>query len=294
MSRLFFPCTGTLRCGTTGWSFNDWERLVYPRPQPRGFHPLEFLADRFECVEIHSTFERIPRPELTRLWAAKVARNPEFRFTVRAPRAFTYERNLADAPIFVEAMKSLDREGRLGAVLMQFPGAFRFTPENRDFLIRARRALHAVPLVAELRHVSWMHEEAIGTLVDYKVGFCNLDQPAAHRAAPPSSYLTTRIGYVKLHGRAEDPAYDSFDAPAAGTNHLYTTAELESWKPRVEHLQRFAEEVYVIFGNSASGRSVVNGLQMQSLMGGNAPAARKPQPMSPAGATLFEMPGRAA
>ena len=151
MSRLFFPCTGTLRCGATGWSFRDWDRTVYPRPQPRGFHPLEFLAGRFETVEIHSTFEQSPRPELTRLWAAKVARNPDFRFTARAPRRFTYERDLSEAAAFTEAMKPLAEQGRLGAVLMQFPGAFKFTPENRDFLIRVRRALHAFPLVAELR-----------------------------------------------------------------------------------------------------------------------------------------------
>lgn len=294
MSRLFFPCTGTLHCGATGWSFRDWDRTVYPRPQPRGFHPLEFLAGRFETVEIHSTFEQIPRPELTRLWAAKVARNPDFRFTARAPRRFTYERDLSEAAAFTEAMKPLAEQGRLGAVLMQFPGAFKFTPENRDFLIRVRRALHAFPLVAELRHVSWTHEEAIGTLVDYKVGFCNLDQPAAHRATPPTSYLTSRIGFVKLHGRAQDPRFDSFEPPEQGAEYLYTVAEMEAWKPRIEHLQRFADEVYVIFANSAGGRSVVNGLQMQSLMGAEAPAARKPQAKLQPGGTLFEMPGRAA
>jgi len=281
-------------CGPAGWNFPDWDRCVFPRPQPRGFHPLDFLARRFETLEIASTFNRIPRPELTRLWAAKVSHNPDFRFTARAPRQFTYERNLDLAKEFLTAMTPLQNERRLGAVLLQFPGAFKFTVENRDYLIRLRRALHELPLVAELRHSSWTLPEAIGTLVDYKVGFCNLDQPQALRATPPSSYLTSRIGYVKLHGRRPDPRFDSFDSPLLATDYLYSVADMETWKTRVEHLRRFAEEVYVVFGNSVAGKSVVNALQMQSLLSTEAVVERKAATKSETGATLFELPVRAA
>ena len=57
---------------------------------------------------------------------------------------------------------------------MQFPWSFRFTSENRAFLIDLRRTFHEFPLVAELRHASWLADEAKGTLIDYKIGFCNI------------------------------------------------------------------------------------------------------------------------
>ena len=36
-----------------------------------------------------------------------------------------------------------------------------------------------------------MAEEAIGTFIDYRVGFCNIDQPEYTRAMPPTALLTS-------------------------------------------------------------------------------------------------------
>ena len=267
--------TLSLRCGVSGWNHSDWDRCVHPRPQPRGFHALDVLAGRMDTLEIDSTFYQFHRPELIRLWGAKVAHNPQFKFTARLHRQFTHERQLDDASaaLFADSLRPLLDGGQLGAVLMQFPSSFRFTSENRDYLIKLRRAFSQFPLVAELRHGSWTYEEAIGTLVDYKVGFCNLDQPRSVRATSPASWLTTRVGYVKMYGPAAGPAFDEFDDRAAtrngqrtGNDHLFSLAELEAWQPRIEHLRRFAEEVYVVFANDGGGKSVVNALQMQSLL----------------------------
>lgn len=264
-----------LRCGVSGWTHSDWDRSVYPRPQSRGFHALDFLAQRLDALEIDSTFYQFHRPELVRLWGAKVAHNSLFKFTARLHRQFTHERQLDDAAAaaFADSLRPLLDRGQLGALLMQFPSSFRFTGENRDFLIKLRRSFSQFPLVAELRHGSWTVEEAIGTLVDYKIGFCNLEQPRTLRATSPASWLTTRVGYVKLYGPKVGPAFDEFDDSAAtrngqrtGNDHLFSLAEMEAWQPRIEHLRRFAEEVYVIFGNDGAGKSVVNALQMQSLL----------------------------
>jgi len=276
--------------GVAGWEFPHWHGVVYPKPSPRGFHPLDFLADRVDAVEITSTFYRSPRPELVRLWAAKTAHNGSFRFTARLHRAFTHERNL-DAKHVKEFIQALDQLGdRLGCLLMQFPYAFRFTEENKDFLIRLRRAFHMFPLVAELRHSSWTCPEGMGTLIDYHVGFANLDQPQKHGATAPGSYLTSAVGYVKLHGRecgAAHEMYDDREERATGNRYLYTLVELTEWKSRVEHLRRFAENCYVVFNNDGAGKSVVNALQMQGLLSGcetlqeaarSAAGARSPRP----------------
>lgn len=292
-----------LRCGVSGWTHSEWNRSVYPRPQSRGFHALDFLAQRLDTLEIDSTFYQFHRPELARLWGAKVAHNPLFKFTARLHRQFTHERQLDDASAaaFAGGLRPLLDSGQLGALLMQFPSSFRFTSENRDFLIKLRRSFSQFPLVAELRHGSWTVEEAIGTLVDYKIGFCNLEQPRALRATSPASWLTTRVGYVKLYGPKVGSAFDEFDDCAAtrsgqctGNNHLFSLAEMEAWQPRIEHLRRFADEVYVVFSNDGAGKSVVNALQMQSLLQGermSAPERPKPAPASaaPLAPSLFDV-----
>jgi uncharacterized protein YecE (DUF72 family) len=251
---------------------------VFPKFPGKGFHPLTCLSQRLDCVEIESTFLDIPRPELTAVWAAKVSANPRFRFSVRLPRVFTHERNFDPGAVaaFRSSMKPLADAGRLGCVLMQFPSAFRFTAENRDFVIRLRRTFHEFPLVAELRHASWSLDEALGTLVDYHVGIANLDQPQSQWAMPPAAKLTSRIGYFKLHGRGEIPEFHDFGSTGRSdaNSYMYSPPELDDWKERIDYVSRFAEQVFVIFGNAAGGRSLVNACQMAKLL--DRPAAGVP------------------
>ncbi|MBK5293369.1 MAG: DUF72 domain-containing protein [Acidobacteriia bacterium] len=261
-----------IRTGVAGWDFPGWQGIVYPHPAPRGFHPLEFLARRVDTVEISSSFYQFVRPELSRLWLTKVERNPQFEFTARLHREFTHERNLEPALLarFKAAMMPLHEAGRLGCVLMQFPGSFRFTPENKAFLIQLRRNLSKFPLVAELRHDSWTSQEGMGTLIDYHVGFANLDQPGGHRATRASSRLTTGIGYVKLHGRRCGAGFTAFDDRSiqeSGNDYLYHPGELADWKLRIERVSGFAEKTFVIFNNDGGGKSLINALQMEAILG---------------------------
>ncbi|HLH38550.1 MAG TPA: DUF72 domain-containing protein [Bryobacteraceae bacterium] len=247
-----------LRIGPAGWSYPQWKGVVYPAAGP---HPLETLARQFDVVEINSSFYQPLKPEIVQLWLNKIQRNRRFRFTAKMFQRFTHARILEDREVeqFKEGLRPLLRAGRLGALLMQFPWAFRFTAENRDFFIRLRREFHEFPLVAEMRHSSWMAEEAIGTFLDYRVGFCNIDQPESIRAMPPTAFLTSGIGYARLHGR--------------GPGYLYSQAELAEWAGRIEKTGRYADEMFVIFSNDASAKSIVNALQLQAMMAGvRAPA----------------------
>ena len=36
-----------IRIGTAGWKYKDWDGIVYPKPKPRGFNELEYLAQYF-------------------------------------------------------------------------------------------------------------------------------------------------------------------------------------------------------------------------------------------------------
>ncbi len=261
-----------LAIGPSGWHYPHWDGVIYPRQRPRGFHPLDFLSQRFDAVEISSSFESEIRPELARLWMAKVHANPRFQFTSRLHRRFTHERQLHAASVeaFSVGLRELKRGKRLGAVLMQFPWSFRFTKENRDYFIELRRAFHEFPLVAEMRHESWMSSEAVGTMIDYRVGFCNLDQPEHVRAMPPTAFLTSPIAYFRLHGRQRARWWNEYQQGARPQNspdrgYAYSPAELAAWKERVEQVRGIAERTFCFFTNDGGGQSVVNALQFSGM-----------------------------
>jgi uncharacterized protein YecE (DUF72 family) len=124
-----------------------------------------------------------------------------------------------------------------------------------------------------------MAEEAVGVFLDYRLGFCNIDQPEYTRAMPPTSYLTSGIGYVRLHGRNPQNSLGSFRNSGGQRvrqhDYLYSEAELAEWAKRIEHINRFADRTFVIFNNDAQGKSVVNALQLQALTGGSRATAPK-------------------
>jgi uncharacterized protein YecE (DUF72 family) len=266
------PLPPSVFCGPAGWSYPHWNGSVFPKTKPRGFHALESIAQYFDAVEINTTFYQSLRPEISRLWVRKVSTNPRFLFTAKLHRRFTHERNLDETEVtnFKEGLFPLLRAKKLGCLLMQFPWTFRYTEENRSFLIHLRRTFHEFQLVAEMRHSSWTQEEALGTLIDYRVGFCNIDQAEYTKATPPTEVLTTGIGYVRLHGRNPQDWKQELrlaGPPVACHDYLYSTAELLEWKPRVEHLREHAERVFVISNNDIGGKAVVNALQMAALLG---------------------------
>lgn len=260
-----------LAIGPSGWDHPHWEGVVYPKQRPPGFHPLSFLPRWFRLIEIASTFHRPARPEIARLWLAKARHHPEFTFTALLNRRFTHERALDPAEVasFKEGLLPLVRAGRFGCLVMQFPWSFRFTAENREHLIRLRRAFHEFPMAVEMRHESWLLEEALGTLIDYRLGFVNVDQPLYTRAMPPTAFVTSSVAYVRLHGRNSAYWQHEFGGCAASAHrhgYLYSPGELEEWKGRIEHVARHAARTFVVLTNDADGNSVVNAMQLGALL----------------------------
>lgn len=264
-------------CGTSGWTRSDWNSVVYPLHKPPGFHGLEFLSHRLDHIEIDSTLERPLRPEIAKLWIRKVSHNSAFLFSAVLGRQFTFERLLdrAAAKEFKAGLWPFLQTGKMGCLLMRFPWSFRFTSENRAFLIELRRAFHEFPLAAEFRHASWSYDEALGTLMDYRIGFCNVDQPEGARAMPPSAIITSPVAYVRLLGRAGGDWTDD----NAACDYLYSPLELGQWQLRIERLAAHTERTLVVTANAAGGKSVINAMQLRTML--REPSAM-PKPRTPA------------
>ena len=151
------PLAARIFAGPAGWSYADWNGIVYPGRRPRGFHEAEFLSAFFDTIEINTSFYQPLRPALAELWVSKVAQNPRFLFTAKIWQKFTHEggTNAQDEKLVRAGFDVLMRAGRLGAVLLQFPFSFHQTPENRARLESILDAFADYPLVVEVRHSSW-------------------------------------------------------------------------------------------------------------------------------------------
>lgn len=257
-----------LYSGPAGWQRPDWDEIVGWTGPRRREHPLAALAKHVDLAEIEQTYLEPLKPEIARLYVRKVEANPRFLFTALLGRRFTYDRELA--PEAVEAWKAglrpLAEAGRLGALILEFPWAFRFSEENRQFLIRLRREFHEFPLAAEFRHDSWHSDEAVTTLIHHRVPIVNLDQPSWYRAMPPAAMLTAGLSVVRLHGRRSPDSFREFDAvPDRG--YLYSLDELLEWRPRLERLAANCSRVLVVTTNSDGGGSLVNALQVKEILG---------------------------
>ncbi len=272
-----------IRIGTAGWSYKDWDGILYPPEVSRKkVHPVEFLARFFDVIEINTSFYGHIRPELGRLWCRKAAAvNPNFVFTAKLHRSFTHSPlavmeptsavsirpNDEDERLAREGLESLASEGKLGALLIQFPVSFKNTSLNREYLEQLLRQFIEYPRVVEVRHDSWDNPETISEFNRQNVGFCNIDQPLLGRSLSPTEHVTSGVGYVRLHGRNYDQWFDS-DNRNDRYNYLYKPAELEKWKEKVEVIARKAETTYVIANNHFQAKAAVNALQLKHLLGG--------------------------
>ncbi len=260
-----------IRVGVAGWDYEDWKGPVYPVPAPRGFDPLAWLSGWFDVVEVNSTFYHPAAPRTVRSWLERVSGRPGFRFTAKAWRRLTHDRTPFGAGEVAQVRDGLEilaAEGRLGAVLLQFPWSFRRDPENRAWLREVTSALRGLPLVLEVRHASWDVPELFASLAGQGIGFVNLDQPLFPGSLGPTAVATARVGYVRIHGRN---ARDWFRAGASRDERydwLYAPDDLRPWAERARELAASPQvtDVYVVTNNHFGGQEVVNALQLRSMV----------------------------
>lgn len=261
---------GRVYVGTAGWSYRDWEGVVYPAGKEKPKDPLAFLARFFSCIEINSTFYRIPAPETVAGWADRTARFPDFQFTVKLWRGFTHEKDhgfkAEDGAAFLAAVEPLRAAGRLGAVLVQFPWYFRNTPDSLKRLDRIAGTFAGLPLVLEVRSASWAADTAAEAIAARGYGICNIDQPLARESLKPASRVSGAVGYVRLHGRNSAAWFDSKAGRDEKYDYLYTADELAEWTARVTEINGRARKTFVIANNHYKGQAAVNGLELMAAL----------------------------
>jgi uncharacterized protein YecE (DUF72 family) len=275
--------------GTAGFSYKDWEGIVYPPDlKKRKIHPLEYLAQFIDCCEINTSFYGHVRPGVGKDWCRKSAAvNPNFQFTAKLYQGFTHVPRGTKPPspfmltvgpedekLAREGLDSIAEEGKLGAVLLQFPVSFKNGDDTRDYLFSLIKRFNTYPLVLEIRHESWNDSEILARLAEAGVGFCNIDQPKLGKSLRGTQHATAPVGYVRLHGRNYKEWFQA-DNRNDRYNYLYKPGELEGWKDKITHISQQTEKTFVVANNHYKGQAAVNALELKKMLGGKKVKAPK-------------------
>jgi uncharacterized protein YecE (DUF72 family) len=269
---------GRILVGTASWTDSSLiESGWYPTGVTSAEDRLGFYASRFPLVEVDSTYYFLPRREVAKRW---VERTPAgFTFDVKAfslltqhptrPEALppglrpegkrrVYLRHLDDSAVdeiwsrFLSALGPLQKAGKLGAVLFQFPPWFTIKRANKEYLAECAERAQRVQVCVEFRSPTWLSgencAETMEFLAKHNLAYVCVDKARREGLVPAVAEATSsQLAVVRFHGRARDRS--AADEPQPEAAYLYTKQALESWVPRLKALAGEAKAVHAVFRN---------------------------------------------
>jgi uncharacterized protein YecE (DUF72 family) len=269
---------GRILVGTASWTDSSLiESGWYPTGVTSAEDRLEFYASRFPLVEVDSTYYFLPRREVAKRW---VERTPaKFTFNIKAFSLLTqhptraealppdmrpegkrrvYIHHLEDTAVneiwrrFRSALDPLQKAGKLGAVLFQFPPWFTIKQANKDYLAECAERARSLRICVELRSPTWLAgencSETMELLAKHNLAYVCVDTARRKGAMPAVSAATSPdLAVVRFHGRAR--ARGDADEAQPEAAYLYTKQALESWAPKLLALADEAKTVHAVFRN---------------------------------------------
>ena len=244
-----------MRSGTAGWSIPKDAAASFPGD---GQH-LQRYARVLNCVEINSSFQRSHRDEVYARWAAQTP--PDFRFSVKLPRAVTHEGRLRRArePLTRFVAETAGLGDRLGVLLVQLPPSFAFEARPVRAFFGLLSELCDAAVVCEPRHASWFTPAADRVLVASRVSRAAADPARWPEASRPGGWLGPEgdgrgaVLYHRWHG-----------APR-----MYWSRYETQWlRDRATELKRWPDgaDRWCVFDNTAAGQAIWNALELQALL----------------------------
>jgi uncharacterized protein YecE (DUF72 family) len=224
--------SGTLRVGTSGYSYKEWKGNFYPKELPDR-EMLGFYAKQFSTVEINYSFYHMPTESALTNWAKSV---PEgFQFALKANQRITHIQRLRDCESalkrFLEVASVLNEGDHLGPILVQVPPNFKFDkPLLEDFLVLRPAAFR---FAFEVRHASWYTEETYAVLRKYNTALCL----AENEKQTSPEVITADFTYVRL--RLEE----------------YAPKQLAAWQKRFDGWLAQGVDVYVYCKHEDEGKA---------------------------------------
>jgi uncharacterized protein YecE (DUF72 family) len=290
--------SGQILVGTSSWADPGFVEEWYP-PGMAARDRLPWYADRFDYVEVNSSFYAIPEQSTVARWAA--ATPDSFVFDYKLHRALSRHsaepnslppdlrdgldltprgrvrltRDLEDALLerTCEAVAPLEQAGKLGAFLLQLTPSFSPGKHDLDELAPLVERLAPRAIAIEFRHRGWVDpgniERTLGWLSEHGAAFVAVDAPKEeHVPIMPDVDAVTRddLAYIRMHGRNAD-GYMRGKSVAERFGWEYTDDELKEIAKRVEGMAEQAAAVHVAFNNNRGRDAPTSARRFRQMMG---------------------------
>ena len=250
--------------GTCGYSYNEWVGPVYPEGT-RKEQFLSLYAGRFKTVELDYTYYSMPKEKTIRNMAAAA---PKLTFAIKAHQSLTHRIDGSkwrdDALAYMQGIAPLREQGRLEAVLFQFPYSFHYEAENRRYLGKVLDKFSGITAAVEFRNAEWLNNRVIDGLKGRGVSLVGLDMPELKGLPPTMDVVTAPLAYFRLHGRNKETWWSSDST--ARYDYLYSDAELEATAERIKQIIVKADRVVIYFNNHARGQAVRNAETLMKIL----------------------------
>ena len=250
--------------GTSGYYYEDWVGPFYPAGLGKD-NFLQYYSTRFPFCELNFSYYQMPLR--SRLISMMNQTPPGFLFAVKAHKSMTHERgpdSVDAASEFYHALHPMHDEGRLAAVLLQFPYSFHYTPANRLYLRDILKPVEGLPLCVEFRNREWMLERVYEGLREMGIGYVQTDNPELDNLPLPTATTTSDIGYIRFHGRNSANWWSGDNT--SRYDYLYEENELHSWICRIEDIAKKVKRLLIAFNNHHKGKAVQNAGQIYKLI----------------------------
>jgi uncharacterized protein YecE (DUF72 family) len=268
--------------GTSSWADPGFVEHWYPKGLAAR-ERLPFYAERFEAVELNSSFYAIPAQSTVERWAG--ATPDQFTFDVKLHRLLSHHstapkdlpkdlredvetnergRVLPDESLIAEllsrtqeAMKPLNDAGKLSSYLLQLTPGFDPRRNELEELLPVIEGLRPLPVAIEFRRRSWASPKRFEGVLEFlsandAVFVCVDSPPGEHVPIFPAidAVTTDSLAYMRCHGR-NTQGYMSGRTVAERFDYDYSADELAEIAGRAGKLAEEAEQVHVMFNNNA-------------------------------------------
>ena len=243
-----------LRIGCSGWSYKDWQGNFYPAGLGAGDY-LRYYSKVFNCVEIDSTFYRVPSAQMVTQWKNNT---PEgFLFSPKLPKKITHEKKLKDVGsslvYFYSVMSKLGK--KLGPIAIQLPPSIKVATHKElmdEFIGQLSPEFkHAI----EFRHKSWFTPETYELLHRNNIAMVwSLNQ---YLETPPE--VTADFVYMRMVGDREITEFGGIQRDRS--------EDMKRWASVVQDTAGKYESGYIFFNNHFAGFSPESANEFRRLLG---------------------------
>lgn len=233
--------TMSVHVGTSGWSYDHWQGILYPHDTPR-WNRLSRYVNEFRTVELNSSFYKWPTLAAFKSWQQRLP--PGFLLSVKAPRHLTHTKRLYSPERWMERIKACWHElaDKRAVLLVQLSPNFAFDYERLRYFLQ--QVPYWIRVVVEFRHESWHQELVYQLLEQYGVAYCIMS--GAH--LPCVLRATAPFVYVRMHGPDTQHLYGG----------SYSDDDLKWWACRIREWGSQSKEVYIYFNNDGNGYALYN------------------------------------